>query len=419
VLNFIDTPGFQHARKILKFFVEYTATNSSGPGAVNAFIEKFGDKDEYRDDLQLLQPIADGAAVIFVVDSSHPIRRDDKAEMEILRLTGCPRMALINNKSESVYAAEWKNCLNQNYNIIREFNAHHASFTERIELLEALKAMHQEWAGNISFAIDAIKEDWQSRLTETVSNICDMLEKVVPHKVSIKLDEKKQTQEELKTKLLERYQKSISKTEKRCHDRIRKLFRHDVFSAELESDAVFGENDLFAAETWRLLGLSRMQIVTASAAAGAATGVAIDIALAGITFGVFTAGGAIAGGLTSFLGAGRLGRMRIGSFKLGGEQLQLGPLKKESPLPAILVDRALLYFNTISQWAHARQQHTPKIINIEAQTGLTQEWTKEEKAELLRYIKSIKSSPAKLFNSGFDNKSTRENISRIMLDKIQ
>jgi hypothetical protein len=112
--------------------------------------------------------------------------------------------------------------------------------------------------------------------------------------------------------------------------------------------------------------------------------------------------------------------MRIGSFKLGGEQLQLGPLKKESPLPAILIDRALLYFHTISQWAHARQQHATQTIDIKPQAWLTQEWTKEEKTELARYIKSINSSPAKFFNIGADNnKSPRENISRILLDKIE
>ena len=144
ILNFIDTPGFQHPTKILKWFAKYQKNNKSAEGILNAFLEEFSDNKNFHHDLQLLQPIASGAAVIFVVDASHPLRNHDKYEMEILRLIGCPRMALINSKEESLYLDDWKGELNRHYNIIREFNAHHASFAERIRLLEALKAMQQE-----------------------------------------------------------------------------------------------------------------------------------------------------------------------------------------------------------------------------------------------------------------------------------
>jgi GTP-binding protein EngB required for normal cell division len=413
ILSFIDTPGFQHTTKIIKWFTKYQEKNKSAEGVLDAFLEEFSDNRSLRDDIQLLKPIADGAAVIFVVDASHPMRKHDKYEMEILRLTGCPRMALINNKENSLYLEEWKSELNRHYNIIREFNAHHASFSERIKLLEALKAMQQNWESDLSTAIDTLTENWRSRLDEVANDICNMIEKIIPYKESALLDEEKKDEDELKKNLLERYKKNITKIETRCHNSIRKLFRHDIFKAELETGVIFGENDLFASDTWRVLGLSRTQLTTTASIAGAAGGAAIDLALPGLTFGIFSAGGALIGGLSAFFGAKPISNMRVGikgwSKKLGGQRLQLGPLKKDSQLIYIIIDRALLYFDTISQWSHARRKKEPHIISITSQSWLTRNWKKEERAILTRYIKSIQTG----------NNNLRNEICDILIDKMK
>ena len=407
ILNFIDTPGFQHPTKILKWFAKYQKNNKSAEGILNAFLEEFSDNKNFHHDLQLLQPIASGAAVIFVVDASHPLRNHDKYEMEILRLIGCPRMALINSKEESLYLDDWKGELNRHYNIIREFNAHHASFAERITLLEALKAMQQEWETDLSLAITSLTENWQARLSETADDICSMIEKIIAYKESALLDEEKKDEAELKGILLDRYKKNINKLESRCHRSIRKLFRHEVFEGELESKVIFGENDLFASDTWRVLGLSRIQLTATSALATAAGGAAVDLALPGLTFGIFSASGALLGGISAFFGAKKISNVRIGnklwSKKLGGQQLQLGPLKKDSQLTYIIIDRALLYFDTVSQWSHARREDQSHIIKMISQPWLTRNWSREERATLSHY---------------FRKKDLREQVSDILVKKM-
>ena len=407
ILSFIDTPGFQHSTQILKWFNKYQKENKSAEGVLDAFLEEFRDSKSFHHDVQLLKPIAAGAAVIFVVDASHPMRKHDKYEMEILRLIGCPRMALINSKEESLYLEEWKSELNRHYNIIREFNAHHASFAERIKLLEALKAMQQDWESDLSSAIEALTENWQARLSEVADNICGMIEKIISYKESALLDEEKKDEEELKIDLLARYKKNVTKLESRCHNSIRKLFRHEVFDGELETKVMFGENDLFASDTWKVLGLSRTQLAATSSLAGAAGGAVVDLALPGLTFGVFSAGGALIGGLSAFFGAKKISNMRIGnklwSKKLGGQKLQLGPLKKDSPLIYIIIDRALLYFDTISQWSHARRQDKPYIIEMASQPWLTREWDRSERSTLSRYFK---------------NKDLRDQVSDILVKKM-
>ena len=392
VLEFIDTPGFQHPRKILKWFENYARENGGSTGVLEAFLtEKTGDR-AFRHDVDLLQPLATGAAAIFVVDASHPIRRHDIAEMEILRQIGCPRMAMLNSKDRSFYLDEWKEELNRHYNIIREFNAHHAPFPERMKLLEALKAMHQEWEKPLAEAIEALRSDWRERLQRSAESICSMLKKAAAHIESRIIDEERAEIDDLKAELKKRYQDKISAYEKRCHREIRKQFRHDKFQAQLESGVVFGNDELFSQETMKVLGLTRRQIVAASAGTLGAIGAAIDLALPGITFGVFAAGGAFLGGLSAFFGAGKLGRVRLGGRfgkKLGGYSLQLGPMKESAPLLYILIDRALLYFNTVSQWSHARRE--PKIDITEAAAGdnnslLTRNWSAGERKAVVKFL---------------------------------
>ena len=59
------------------------------------------DNQEFRQDVELLLPLTQGAGIIYVVDGSRPVRGVDRAEMEILRLTGLPRMAILNSKDAS------------------------------------------------------------------------------------------------------------------------------------------------------------------------------------------------------------------------------------------------------------------------------------------------------------------------------
>jgi len=395
ILRFIDTPGFQHPAKILKWFVKYQEEKNSLRGALETFITAHKDNRAFHHDVELLTPLVEGAAVIFVVDASHPMRRHDKTEMEILRLTGCPRMALINSKEDSIYLDDWKSELSRHYNVIREFNACHSSFAERIALIEALKVMHQEWEKSLSEAIELLQANWQARLLKTADEICSMLEKISHHKESAQFDKEKKSKEDLKKSLQERYTGKVAKIEARCHKSIRKLFRHDVFNAKLESEVVFGKNDLFSADTWRVLGLSRMQLTTAATLAGAGSGAAVDIALPGITFGVFSGGGALIGGLSAFFGANKLSNVRIGrkalSLKLGGEKLQLGPLKNNSQLIYILIDRALLYFDIVSRWSHAHRENTPYTIEMnQSYSWLTRNWQTDERKAVTKYLRGKK-----------------------------
>ena len=91
--------------------------------------------------------------------------------------------------------------------------------------------------------------------------------------------------------------------------------------------------------------------------------VRINAATAGITFGVFTLSGALLGAGSALLGGKRMVTTEIRGPKLGGFQMKktlgdfvfaVGP-NKNIQFPFILLDRALIYFSHVINWAHGRR----------------------------------------------------------------
>jgi hypothetical protein len=112
-----------------------------------------------------------------VVDGSRPVRAVDRAEMEILRLTGLPRMAVLNSKEDGTdFLDQWKEEFRRTFNIFRVFNAHRATYAERIALLEALKHIDQDRQAALDTVITAFKKDWAQRNQSCAGIITGMLE---------------------------------------------------------------------------------------------------------------------------------------------------------------------------------------------------------------------------------------------------
>ena len=113
VIRFIDTPGFQNPRRVLQWLQAHQGPEAS---MLADFIAAHRYDSDFHDDCELLGPVATGAGVIFVVDGSRPIRHVDRAEMEILRLSGAPRMAVINCKDEETgYLDDWQNAFRRHF----------------------------------------------------------------------------------------------------------------------------------------------------------------------------------------------------------------------------------------------------------------------------------------------------------------
>lgn len=351
VIRFTDTPGFQNPQKLLAWMKDYQGPEDK---RIQTLIETHTGNHDFDEDCELFKPVARGAGIIYVVDGSRPVRNVDLAEMEILRLTGCPRMAIINCKEDYTgYLDDWKTAFRKHFNAIRIFSAHRATYAERIALLETLKGIDQDWGSALDTVISAFKDDWRHRNDLTAGIICTMLENSLLHTATKNFTENTD-EKSIKKILHEKYNLEIEKIEREAHLRIRRLFKHNIFNYNLQAHSVLKE-ELFSEKTWQVLGLTPKQLIITAAVAGGTVGAAIDIAAAGLTFGIFTSlGGIIGAGWTALGGGKRLAKSNVKGISLGGRQITIGPIDNIQ-FPFILLDRVLIYYTHIINWAHGRR----------------------------------------------------------------
>lgn len=389
IIRFTDTPGFQNPKEILRWLKDYKGAEDE---ALKAFLESHEKDPDYEEDCELLRPILRGAGIIYVVDGSRPVRNVDLAEMEILRLTGCSRMAIINCKEEETrYLDRWKNEFKKHFNAIRMFNAHRANYAERIDLLENLKGIDQDWAGALDRVIKAFQEDWDHRNLITAEIILKFMEDTLTFSLSRNISETTD-EKRIKRRLQEDFNNNIEKMEKKAQAMIRRLFKHNIFNYDLPHHSILHE-DLFDEKTWQVLGLTPRQLIAAAAMAGGAIGAALDVAAAGLTFGVFTAIGGLAGaGWTALGGGKRLAGAKIAGLNIGGHKIRIGPVNNIQFM-YVLMDRILIFYSHIINWAHGRRdyEHKDKDSDQSGKIGFTSQWDNRTRRRCQAFFDALRS----------------------------
>ena len=141
----IDTPGFQRPTRVLKWLEQHAESAEQRQGAVKKFIDDPQCREQFPDEVELLRPIVEGAAILYVVDGSRPYGTEYEAEMEILRWTGQASMALINPIANEQHITSWQQALSQYFKVVKVFNAVQADFEKQLSILEAFSLLRKDW----------------------------------------------------------------------------------------------------------------------------------------------------------------------------------------------------------------------------------------------------------------------------------
>ena len=124
-----------------------------------------------------------------MVDGSRPLRQVDLAEMEVLRLTGAARMAVINSKEEdTAYLRDWQNEFRKHFNSVRLFNSNRATYAQRIELLDSLKSIDQNLELVLRRVVEAFQADWGQRNSRSASILVDFFREILVYRKSVPCD---------------------------------------------------------------------------------------------------------------------------------------------------------------------------------------------------------------------------------------
>jgi hypothetical protein len=187
-------------------------------------------------------------------------------------------------------------------------------------------------------------------------------------------------------KLQNKYKTDVHQIERTAHKNIRKLYKHNIFNYELPDQSIIHE-DLFSKKSRRVLGLKEWQIAAAGAVGGSAVGAKIDLAAAGLSFGIFTAIGGLLGGGSAAFGSKKAFRSKIKGLPLGQIKLTIGPMRTDQML-FVLLDRALIYFSHVINWAHSRRDTANDVMPASParKTGIIAGWDHARKKQFSRYF---------------------------------
>ncbi|MEA3418542.1 MAG: DUF3482 domain-containing protein [Campylobacterota bacterium] len=366
-----DTPGFQRARAVLAWLNQEEVSADQKADRVRRFVYEHRDDPRFQDEVELLEPILDGAGIIYVVDGSKPYGVEYEAEMEILRWTGQPSMALINLIDDTDYVEEWKKALGHYFRLVRVFNPMEANFSQHIVLLESMAQLKEEWTPLVKRSIEIFRRYQQQKINDSSELITELIADSLSYVASLPIAGEEAGAKE-KERVLEKYKAHLRKFEEVTQRKIAKVWHHSKLEKE-EMIPLFGEMDLFSKESASLFGLSRKEMMLTGAAGGALTGSGIDLMLGGTSLMMGSAIGALVGGAGAMLGFGEIAQMKVLGQKLGNRRLEVGPMQNKN-FPYILLRRALYFTQEVATRPHADRSK----ISMDSEALLETQWIDDE-----------------------------------------
>ncbi len=356
-----DTPGMQRARAVLAWLEEHSSDAASRPATVRRFVEEHDGDPRYLDECEMLRPILDGAGIIYVVDGSCPYGAEYEPEMEILRWTGNPSLALINPIQDESYVAEWKNGLSQYFRTVRVFDAHHAEFRKQLDLLSLFGHLDEVWREPLDRAVEALQLERDQQHRAAANLIAELVVLCITHSDSQAVVDGV-PQEPLQAALLAKYRATLSKAERRCRRQVEELFYYQHLQRH-ESAIELNEDDLFNVENWYLWGLSKNSLMVVAATSGAlvggSAGLAVDAATGGLLGGLGTVFSGIGGALLTGAGAWKysenIGDITVKGIPTGGQRLIMGPSPNLN-FPFVVLGRALEHHRMLARRTHAHRE---------------------------------------------------------------
>jgi len=415
LVKLVDTPGFQQAPRALAWLREHEVSAANRREVIEHFLETYAGTEDYTDECRLLAPILQGAGILYVVDGAKPFRRNYEAEMEILRWTGQPRMALVNKIGNNDYLDKWRPALDQYFSIVREFNAQAVSFKDRIRLLESFRELHEPWRENLDQAISHLERDWDRRKRESAHIIASLLvhQLTFTRELILKRYEKP---EDYKLSLEQDFHDALRKKEAEARKAIEMLYQHrrlEIIQTELQKPIFM--QDLFSDTTWSMLGLSPKQLIGFGAVAGATFGGMMDAAVGGTSFMAGSLlGGLVGAGSAAFYSAQRLATIEnVKNYIAGGQGLKIGPIKNDN-FPWIVLDRALLHYHNVRDLTHARRERLDLRSSSE-KSGIVTRFALADKKELSRLFTAIRKKASG--DSSRYEKQLEQKIYRLIQDE--
>ncbi|MCG8428849.1 MAG: DUF3482 domain-containing protein [Chromatiales bacterium] len=386
VFELVDTPGFQRANKCLAWLKEEEVTADQRPLRIQTFVETFTDSQQFVDEIELLTPIINGADIIYVVDGSLPYSPEYETEMEILRWTGNPRLALINPISGDDYVEQWQQALNQYFSLVRVFDPMHASFDQHLQLLRTFGQLDSRKTATFDQAISELEHYRQRKLEQAARIMVENLYRLLTWQQRSSLLENS-VRDKLAAVLpdeINRFNNQLNNLERESQKQLEALFLYHQLESEIASLKV-NQGELMDETQWSLWGLEKQQLILVSAGAGAALGLIADAGLGGTSLLTGAISGGVVGGLSGWLGLDWLKEKLPPWLQFNSEQQTLGPVKDPN-FGFVILGRALSHAQAMLIRTHA---HREKLTLHEHELNTMQALPLKMQVRLLKHFRQL------------------------------
>ncbi len=376
IYELFDTPGFQRARRVYAWLEERGDVSADKRvEVVRQFVFEHKESNKFRDEVELLEPILNGAGIIYVVDASKPYGAEYEVEMEILRWCGQPSMAILNLIGTEDYREEWTRALGQYFRLVRTYNPITAGHKEHLELLESMAQLNEEWTGSIKKAITVLDRLYEQKIENTITTISEYMVKTLSlvHKERIEAERASKEEEERAKEL---YRQTIVAYEKEERKSVELIWNHTNIKKH-EEELALDEVGLFSKESASIFGLSQKELIVTGASAGAVTGVGFDLLVGGSSLFLGSLLGGVVGGVGAMFGFDNLYEVKVLGQSIGKRELSVGPMQNLN-FPYVLLGRALYHACVIAKRSHAKRNEvdlenasfTEKVIDASMRKAL-------------------------------------------------
>lgn len=352
----IDTPGFQRPRQMLEHISADAPSAAERKAAISTFIANHSESAKttgrFKDEIELLTPIINGANIIYVVDGSVPYSPEFETEMTILQWTGAPRMALINPISGEQYVDEWQAALGQYFSVVHIFNPMQSSLSQHLMILKAFEAIAHTASNTYQHIHQQLITFAKHQQQQAAFSITQFLAQSLALEQSAPLPSEHLDQG-IKHSLQLRFKKSLTDYETQLQHALNAIYLHSHLTAE-QAALDIDYPELFDQDYWYIFGLSRTKLITLSAAGAAAAGAALDIAVGGTSLLMGSLLGGISGAAASTWLSQAPDKVSIKNLPLGGKKITIGPIKNLQ-FAFVLLGRALNYQHALMQHSHANR----------------------------------------------------------------
>lgn len=364
LIELYDTPGFEDAIALYEYIEQLPRNDErlDGPEQVQRFLKSSEARQRFEQEAKVLRQLLQSDAGFYVIDSREPVLAKYRDELAILAMCGKPLLPVLNfvNAPEQRESG-WREVLARlGLHAVVRFDTVAPPQDGEQRLYENLSLVLDSQRPRLQRLIDYNQAQVLVRRKAGYRLIAELLIDVSACRRSVHPD--------LLSEAIQELHRDVRQREQVCVEALLKLYafrKDDAQAHALPLEEGRWGDDLFNPATMKQLGVK----VGGGMAAGAATGVGIDLITGGLSLGMATVLGAAVGGLTQ-------------TFRNYGERLK-GKWRGERELTVndstlrLLAIRQQRLLSALELRGHAAQNR------IQMDTPLEQQWREGDLAEPL------------------------------------